>query len=411
MSRRAALDAEVMVFAKEPRPGRSKTRLCPPLSPHEAAEVAEAMLGDTLAAVSRSSASRLVLVLDGKPGPWLPERFMVRPQRGRGQGERIAAAFSEAQGPALLVGMDTPQVTPALLDSALDRLVGDDTDAVLGAANDGGWWALGLCHPNPRVLEGIPMSSPDTGARQRRRLNDLGLTCIDLPELRDVDTISDAVEVAASAPQTSFARRLAGYFSGDGRTCAFHLRTVEGELVRLDVDRWNGEVVPEEAGVLQKASPPVLDVGCGPGRHVLALAERGQVALGVDPSPMAVSLAWIKGAPTIRRSIFERVPGEGRWGSALLLDGNIGIGGDPAKLLTRIREVLRPGGSVLVELDPPGAPTGATIVRLEGPSDASSWFPWARVSVDQIAALSADCSLAVKEVWRAGDRWFAQLDA
>jgi uncharacterized protein len=197
---------EILVFAKEPRAGQSKTRLCPPLLPSEAAVLAEAMLTDTLLAVAECSAARHVLVLEGAPGPWLPEGFVVREQRGRNQAERIAAAFTEAQGPALLIGMDTPQVTPGGLSAALQELSPAGVDAVLGYATDGGWWALGMRRPDGRVVSGVPMSSPDTGRLQRRRLGALGLSCSELPELQDVDTIDDAVAVAKTIPDSLFAK-------------------------------------------------------------------------------------------------------------------------------------------------------------------------------------------------------------
>ena len=110
------------MLAKEPRPGHSKTRLTPPLSPAEAAEVAEAALRTTLAAARACSAQRLVLALDGAVGEWLGEGFEVIPQRGAGQAERLGAAFADVPGPAVLIGMDSPQVSPELIDLAFARI-------------------------------------------------------------------------------------------------------------------------------------------------------------------------------------------------------------------------------------------------------------------------------------------------
>lgn len=155
----------LLVIAKEPRPGRVKTRLTPPFTPAEAAALAEASLADTLYVVLATPARRRVLVLDGTPGPWLPPGFDVVPQCGGGLDERLAAAFAGCDGPALLIGMDTPQVTPELL--TVDFA---DCDAYFGPAEDGGFWALGLADPDPGLLRGVPMSRPDTGAVQRRRL-------------------------------------------------------------------------------------------------------------------------------------------------------------------------------------------------------------------------------------------------
>ncbi|MEU4985252.1 DUF2064 domain-containing protein [Streptomyces sp. NPDC021969] len=194
----------LLVIAKEPRPGRVKTRLTPPFTPAEAAALAEAALADTLAAVAATPARRRVLVLDGAPGPWLPPGFDVVPQCAGGLDERLADAFAGCAGPALLIGMDTPQVTPDLLDVDFR-----DCDAYFGPAEDGGFWALGLARPEPALLRGVPMSTPVTGAVQRERLLTAGLRVRDLPPLRDVDTAADARAVAALAPHGRFAARLA----------------------------------------------------------------------------------------------------------------------------------------------------------------------------------------------------------
>ncbi len=199
----------LIVMAKAPVPGRCKTRLCPPCTPAEAAAVAEAALADTLETVAETGA-RPVLALDGSPGPWLPAGFRVLPQRGGGLDERLANAWDDAGGPAVQIGMDTPQVTVALLESAIAALEAPGTGAVLGPAVDGGWWALGMHVAHRRALIGVPMSTPFTGAIQRRRLVALGLRVGTLPELRDVDRFDDALAVAADAPRSRFARAVAG---------------------------------------------------------------------------------------------------------------------------------------------------------------------------------------------------------
>jgi rSAM/selenodomain-associated transferase 1 len=197
----------LVVIAKAPVAGRVKTRLTPPCSPADAAVLAAAALADTLAAVARSRrAGRRVLVLDGEPGPWIPRGFDVLAQRGDGLAARLAAAFSDVGGPALLIGMDTPQVTTRQLDAGLRAL--DRADAVFGPALDGGYWAIGLRRPDPAVFRDVPMSVPTTAAVQRARLAALALETVDLPPLIDVDTIADARRVAAAAPATRFARTL-----------------------------------------------------------------------------------------------------------------------------------------------------------------------------------------------------------
>ena len=199
----------LVVIAKAPRAGHSKTRLCPPCTPREAASLARAALLDTLEATRATVAARHVLVLDGEPGDWLADGFDVIPQRGRGLDERLAHAFEDVGAPALLIGMDTPQVTPGDLREALARLAEPATDAVLGPAPDGGYWAIGLRKPDPRAFVGVPMSTGRTCRAQRARLASLGLRVRDLPALRDVDRIDDARAVAALAPSGRFARALA----------------------------------------------------------------------------------------------------------------------------------------------------------------------------------------------------------
>ncbi|MBI1376144.1 MAG: DUF2064 domain-containing protein [Frankiales bacterium] len=201
----------VLVMAKEPVPGRVKTRLCPPLDPAGAAEVAAAALHDTLDAVLASGAEECVVALDGTPGPWLPRRAHVVAQRGGSFAERLENAWAHMRGPTLQIGMDTPQLTAAGVDEAL-RLA-EHGPAALGPAEDGGWWALAVREPRRGMFAGVPMSDASTGERQRRRLRALGLEPEPLPTLRDVDRWDDALAVAALAPQGRFAAtvaRLAG---------------------------------------------------------------------------------------------------------------------------------------------------------------------------------------------------------
>lgn len=152
-----------------------------------------------------AGAGRRVLALDGEPDGWLPPGWEVVAQRGDGLAERLAHAFADVAGPALLVGMDTPQVTAARLREGLGAL--DRYEAVFGPATDGGYWAIGLRRPDPAVFARVPMSRGDTGAVQRARLEELRLSTADLPPLLDVDDIADARAVAAQAPR--FAAALA----------------------------------------------------------------------------------------------------------------------------------------------------------------------------------------------------------
>jgi len=196
----------LIVLAKAPAPGRSKTRCSPPCTLEQAAELAAAALHDTLATVAATPVHRRVVVLDGTPGPWVPSGFEVVAQRGDGLDERLAAAFADVGGPAVLIGMDTPQVSTPLLVAAQDALTGGDVDAVLGPADDGGYWLVGLRRPDSAVFRGIPMSTARTGRAQLGRLLARGHRVEIFPTLRDVDTFADALDVAATVPGSSFAR-------------------------------------------------------------------------------------------------------------------------------------------------------------------------------------------------------------
>ncbi len=205
------LPCQLLVLAKEPVAGRVKTRLTPPFTPQQGADVAAASLADTLAAVAATPVARRVLVLDGAVSFPLPAGFDVLPQSEGGLDARLTAAFADAAAgsdlPLLLVGMDTPQVTPALLTGAVQALLA--AGSVLGLAADGGWWACGLTAPHPRAFDGVPMSSDRTGAAQAARLAELGLTPADLPVLRDVDTAADLDEVLPLLPHDAALARLA----------------------------------------------------------------------------------------------------------------------------------------------------------------------------------------------------------
>ena len=207
---------QLLLITKAPVPGRSKTRLSPPCTPEQAAAIASAAVGDTLDVVRATPVQRRVVALDGPPADLDLTGCAVVPQVEGDLGTRLAHAFADAMAapdgdlPTLLIGMDTPQVTPALLAGALDRLVaGGPGTAVLGTAPDGGWWALGLHSPVAAlVLPGVPMSRDDTAVLTRAALEQAGLTVVDLPQLTDVDHFPDALSVAAECPPGSRTRRV-----------------------------------------------------------------------------------------------------------------------------------------------------------------------------------------------------------
>lgn len=188
----------------------------------------------------------------------------------------------------------------------------------------------------------------------------------------------------------------------------------DGRHTPLPVTRWHGPPEPAVRELVDRCTGPSVDVGCGPGRVTAALAGRGLVSLGIDTSPTAVRLTRQRGAGALRRDVFEPLPGEGRWAHLLLVDGNIGIGGDPAALLGRCAELLRRGGTVLVELDPPGSGLwrGKAHVAYgdrDRPAHRGPIFRWARLGVEAVGRLAAGAGLVVRAVLHTDGRWFAEL--
>ena len=186
-------------------------------------------------------------------------------------------------------------------------------------------------------------------------------------------------------------------------------RLRDGSALPVALHRFVSAADPTDARVLRSVRGPVLDVGCGQGRHLHLLAARGVFALGVDLSPVAVQLARGGGGNAIVASIFDELPGAGRWRSALLLDGNIGIGGAPGRLLVRLRALLAAGGELLIELDPSVTTTVETYAQLETPLGTSAWFPWARVAMADVERIAAANGFAAGAPWSDGGRWFAKL--
>ncbi|TDW44448.1 hypothetical protein EDF52_11091 [Curtobacterium sp. PhB42] len=204
----------VAVVAKECLPGKVKTRLTPALSPEGAARVASASLADTLSTVRALPAERRVLFFDGDVVPESAEGFDVLHQPGGGLDERLGFLFDAIDGPLLLVGMDTPQVSTDALAPVFDQ---PERDAWFGPAEDGGFWSLYLQAPTGDLLRGVPMSQDDTGAVQLARLTDAGLDVGILGELLDVDTMPDAERVAELAPDSGFTQALRAETAGSLR--------------------------------------------------------------------------------------------------------------------------------------------------------------------------------------------------
>ena len=186
-------------------------------------------------------------------------------------------------------------------------------------------------------------------------------------------------------------------------------RFADGSVRVLPIGRWVGRADEVDLRALDALGEPVIDIGCGPGRHLQALADRGVDALGIDPSSCAVEIARRKGARVVLGSVFDEVPLTGGWGAALLLDGNIGIGGDAVRLLHRVHELLRPGGAAVVELAPPGTHSTSAQMRLETATLSSDWFAWATVSASEIDAMAAELGFGIVDRWSRQDRWFVRM--
>ncbi|SDP20618.1 transferase 1, rSAM/selenodomain-associated [Pedococcus dokdonensis] len=411
----------VVILAKSPQPGRVKTRLTPVFAPSEAAALAAAAIRDTLAA-ARATGARTILSWDGPLTSWLPDDVPVHPQGDGGLAERLDETFRrclppDGDQPTLLVGMDTPQVTPTELCSDWHG-----ADAVLGLSEDGGYWAVGLRRYRPGLFAGVPMSTDHTGAAQLRRLREAGLSVHLLPHLRDVDEPVDAAAVAQAAPRSRFARTFRRIVATPCHpSLLFDLALaggpvrVSGEEARagrsqvLPVESWL-RMSPVDHLIVSRCSGPVIDIGCGPGRFVEALAARGLPVLGIDVSGASVGQTRARGASALCRDVFEPVPGEGRWQTLLLADGNVGIGGDPVELLIRCRELLSPEGWALVEVDPDEDVDRRAQVSLIGPlGRRSSPFPWAQVGARALVRYAAQAGLLAVEDWRGGGRAFVTL--
>jgi SAM-dependent methyltransferase len=184
------------------------------------------------------------------------------------------------------------------------------------------------------------------------------------------------------------------------------LRTADGRALPLHLSRWCGPPDAADEQILRRCRGPVLDVGCGPGRLTVALTERGIPALGVDISPAAVARVRQAGAPALHRSVFDPLPGPGRWATVLLADGNIGIGGQPARLLYRCAQLLAPGGQLLIEAEPADVDEQLT-VQLEHPDGrCGPVFPWALMGPVALVQAVTDAGLHIRGQWRHAGRAF-----
>ncbi|HSE70701.1 MAG TPA: methyltransferase domain-containing protein [Nocardioidaceae bacterium] len=177
----------------------------------------------------------------------------------------------------------------------------------------------------------------------------------------------------------------------------------------VPVDRWRGEADRSDRALLAHCLSPAIDLGCGPGRMAETLAREGVSVLGVDLAPQSVALARARGVDVLRTDVLGPLPQEGAWSSVLLADGNIGIGGDPARLLRRARRLLAPGGVVVVDLAPPGTGLAVGRVRLHAGGRTSGWFPWAVLGADAVRDVASSVGLSACDLHLHDGRWFAVL--
>ena len=408
----------VVILAKEPKPGLVKTRLQSQFTADEAAQLAAAAVRDTQRAVRASRVPRRVLCWDGDPAA-LAAGFEVLQQRSGTLNDRLAGAFDDLgrRGPArvLLIGMDTPQVSSGLLDADWEGC-----DAVLGLSEDGGFWAIGLRIPDSAadVFADIEMSTARTGSAQLARLLSLDRSVKLLPPLRDIDEPADAAYVADRFPELEFSRCYAALMARQPELIFDQLYAgspvrcdAEGEVVLpLDAARWSDHADEVDQLVVSRCRGPVLDLGCGPGRMVQALAEAGIPALGVDMSAVAVWGTRSRGALAIQAKLADRLPAEGRWETVLLMDGNIGIDGNIGALLERCRSLLLPGGTIIVEIDPRPDWHQTRRVRLTAQTSGfSAELIWTRTGAATVRRQARPLDLLVDEEWSAGGRAFLSL--
>ncbi|MEW9549067.1 class I SAM-dependent methyltransferase [Nonomuraea sp. NPDC050783] len=183
---------------------------------------------------------------------------------------------------------------------------------------------------------------------------------------------------------------------------------VDGTRVALETARWF-EPIDGDEELLSRCAGPTLDIGSGPGRLTAALTRRGIHALGIDVTPRAVALTRRAGGFALLRDVFDDVPWSGHWATALLADGNIGIGGHPEALLRRVRQLIRPGGAVLAEVAPPGTRSRVDRVRLRRGRLTGEWFGWATVSATDLRRVALAGGFGDVECWTAHGRWLACL--
>lgn len=431
----------VLLVAKAPVPGRAKTRLAVRVGARRAADLAAASLLDTLDACEAVWPEEgRVIALTGNlaqasRSAEITSRlnaWHILAQHGRSFAERLVNAHLDTADvlgtPIIQLGMDTPQLDAGHLHR-LRRLLSEPAcDAVVAPALDGGWWALGISRSVlARALITVPMSTPCTGRDTLAALERAGARVWSGEYLRDVDELEDASAVAAIAPDTRFAAAWRGiepvrrHPSATG--CLGVAEVFDAALAGvpcrvlglpegtsdLPVERWQAGCTAADHAMVDRCVGPTLDIGCGPGRLTEELGARGVPALGIDVAARAVQQTRERGAWALRRDVFAPLPAEGRWHTALLADGNIGIGGDPGRMLSRVAELIAPGGQLVVETGAPGLREWRFDVKLESNGSRSHPFPWAVIGLEALVELASARSMRVCDTVNTDGRWFVSL--
>jgi len=187
-------------------------------------------------------------------------------------------------------------------------------------------------------------------------------------------------------------------------------RLGESSNLVMDVARWNADADDADLTLLRSVTGPVLDIGCGPGRMVRAAMDLGLVVLGVDVSATAIQIATEAGLTVLERSVFDALPAEGQWQTALLVDGNIGIGGDVRAMLQRCRELLSPTGEIVVEVhDDPDLDNTYVGQLVDARGGESAFFPWAEIGLNPLTRIADELGLALVQSWTIDGRTFCRL--